>query len=310
MIMEKEELIKKVTDMVAKRLGIDENHNGGSPNKIVAGISVRHVHLKKEHINKLFGKDHKLIPLKDLSQPGQYAAREVATLLGQKLAALQNVRILGPPRNESQIELSKTDCIALGIDAPTRVSGDIKGSAPIVIVGPKGSIDLKEGAIRAERHIHINTGDAKYFKLKDRDYVDVKVNSSRGLTFNNVVVRISDDFKTEFHIDTDDANTCDLENGSLVEIVDASCIIPIDLSKAKMEMGEIIPPTIPDQSGYIKMDDLMSQIKVLNSNGSKKRSVLTASEIEEIMGRGDSINKKDYILTPQAIDYLKENKKP
>ncbi len=307
--MDKEELIKKVTDMVAQKLGIGEDQAKDIPNKIVTGVSVRHVHLKKEHIDKLFGKDYELSSLKDLSQPGQYAAKEVVTLLGQKLTALQKVRVLGPARDKSQIELSKTDSIAFEIDAPTRVSGDTKGSAPIVIVGPKGSINLKEGAIRAECHIHINTGDAKYFGLKDRDYVDIKIESARGLTFNNVVIRVSDDYKTEFHIDTDDANTCDLENGSLVEIVDASCISPIDFSKDKIEMGEIIPPAIPDQSGYIKIDDLKTRTVVSNYNGSNKRSVLAASEIEEIMSRGGSINEKDYIFTPQAIDYLKEKSK-
>ena len=212
--------------------------------KIVTGVSVRHVHLCREHLEILFGKGYILNVLRELYNPG-YACKETVTIVGPKLTAIQNVRILGPLRSKTQVELAKTDCIILGIDAPVRESGNTAGSASCVLVGPKGAVYLTEGVIRANRHLHMSTEDAEYFGIKDNQLVDVRVPGPKGLTFNNVQVRVAPDFKTEFHVDTDDGNAADLVNGSIVEIVDASCIAPLE---PQMADSDKIPPGIPDSS--------------------------------------------------------------
>lgn len=212
--------------------------------KIVTGVSVRHVHLCREHLEILFGKGYILNVLRELYNPG-YACKETVTIVGPKLTAIQNVRILGPLRSKTQVELAKTDCIILGIDAPVRESGNTAGSASCVLVGPKGAVYLTEGVIRANRHLHMSTEDAEYFGIKDNQLVDIRVPGPKGLTFNNVQVRVAPDFKTEFHVDTDDGNAADLVNGSIVEIVDASCIAPLE---PQMADSDKIPPGIPDSS--------------------------------------------------------------
>jgi putative phosphotransacetylase len=212
--------------------------------KIVCGVSVRHIHLCKEDLETLFGSGYELSVLRDLYNPG-FASKETLTVVGPKLTAIQNVRILGPLRSKTQVELAKTDCIVLGIDAPVRASGDTAGSSPCVLVGPKGAVVLKDGAIRANRHMHLSSVDAEYFGIKDNQVVDVRVGGPKGLTFNNVQVRVAPDFKTELHVDTDDGNAADIVNGTMVEIVDASCISPLSSQMADKSM---IPPSIPDSS--------------------------------------------------------------
>jgi len=310
--MDKESLVKKITNIVIEKMNIPSIDKAKPSKKIVTGVSVKHVHLTDNHIEELFGKGYKLNSLKDLSQPGQYAAKEVVTLVGSRLTALQNTRVLGPPREVSQVELAKTDCISLGVDAPTRISGNISGSAPIVIVGPKGSINLPEGAIRAERHIHMSPQDAKFFNLSDKSYVDIMVSGPRGLTFNNVIVRISPDYKTEFHVDTDDANTCDLVNGSLVEIVDASCITSLTEKAIHIsDDNEIIPPTIPDSSSYVGIDKIKKDSKLVNINTGisniLNEKILTLSEVKKLLNSKTKADLNQYLLTPLALDYLKEN---
>ena len=216
----------------------------GQGRKVVCGISVRHIHLCQEDLDTLFGKGYSLSSLRELYNPG-FAAKETLTVLGPKLTAIQNVRVLGPIRPKTQVELAKTDCIILGIDAPVRPSGDTAGSASCVLVGPKGTVYLAEGVIRANRHMHLSVDDAAYFGIKDNQLVDVRVGGPKGLTFNNVQVRVAPDFKAEFHVDTDDGNAADLVNGSLVEIVDASCVSPIGMQMAE---SNNIPPSIPDTS--------------------------------------------------------------
>ena len=212
--------------------------------RIVVGVSVRHVHLCREHLDVLFGKGYILNVLRELYNPG-YACKEAVTIVGPKLTAIQNVRILGPLRNKTQVELAKTDCIVLGIDAPVRASGDIAGSASCVLIGPRGAVYLSEGVIRANRHMHMGTEDAAYYGLKDNQLVDVRVGGPKGLTFNNVQVRVAPGFKSEFHVDTDDGNAADVVNGSLVEIVDATCVSPIPVMMVDKDK---IPPSIPDGS--------------------------------------------------------------
>jgi putative phosphotransacetylase len=287
--------------------------------KVVCGISVRHIHLCQEDLDTLFGKEYALNVLRELYNPG-FAARETLTVVGPKLTAIQNVRVLGPLRSKTQVELSKTDCIVLGIDAPVRPSGETSGSSSCVLVGPKGTVYLKEGAIRANRHMHLSVEDARYFGIKDNQVVDVRVGGPKGLTFNNVQVRVASDFKTEFHVDTDDGNAADLVNGSLVEIVDASCVSPLGMQMAE---GSMIPPSIPDASftGEISDPNLLknicsvasgqtctkdraaqeSQMQQPQTAGITTKTVITMANIDEYAGKVIEANS-DVIISPLVKD--------
>lgn len=187
--------------------------------RVPVAVSARHVHLAQKEIDILFGPGYQLTKRNDLYQPGEFAANEVVTLVGPKLRPLTNVRILGPVRDRTQVEISRTDAIFLGIQAPVRRSGDLAGSAPITLVGPKGSVTLPEGAIIANRHIHMSPVEAEKWGLKDNDEVTVRtVNSERPTIFGGVQVRVSPKFKLVMHIDTDDANAAGLQCNDEVEI--------------------------------------------------------------------------------------------
>ncbi len=186
--------------------------------KVPVGVSGRHVHLSQEDLETLFGAGYELTKMKDLSQTGQFAAEEVVTLVGSK-GVLQKVRILGPVRGQTQVEISRTDGFALGVKAPVRESGQIDGSAGVTIVGPQGAITTRQGVIIAQRHIHMSPEDAKNFGVKDKDTVDVKVDGERALTFTNVLVRVREDFVLDFHIDMDEANAANLNNKDLVTVL-------------------------------------------------------------------------------------------
>lgn len=180
--------------------------------KVTIEVSARHVHLSKEDLYTLFGLGYTLTKRNDLSQPGQFAAEETVTLVGPK-DKIEKVRILGPLRNKTQVEISKTDGYKLGISAPIRNSGDISGSAAGKLIGPKGEVDLEEGIIYAWRHIHASVEDAESLDLKDKDIISVKVEGERALTFGNVLVRVSPNFQLAFQIDTDEANAAGVVNG-------------------------------------------------------------------------------------------------
>jgi putative phosphotransacetylase len=198
-----EQLVQQIAKLVIEQLGSREVIN--SEYKVPIGISARHVHLCREHIDILFGKDYQLNKKKEL-MGGQYAAQECVTIVGTKLRAIENVRILGPERKASQVEVSKTDAIRLGIKAPIRESGKTKGSAPIAIVGPKGVVYLEEGCIVAKRHIHMSPEDATHFGVVDGQIVKVKIDNDRGGIFEEVQIRVDKTFTLEMHIDTDEAN--------------------------------------------------------------------------------------------------------
>ena len=174
---------------------------------IPVGISNRHIHLSREDLEVLFGAGYELTPLKDLSQPGQYACKETLTILGPSMRSIEGVRVLGPLRKESQVEISRTDSFTLKVKPPVRESGSLEGSAPIIIVGPKGVVSLDKGCIIANRHIHMHTDDAARFGVADGDYVDIDVPSgARRTRWFDVQVRVSPKFALEMHVDTDDAN--------------------------------------------------------------------------------------------------------
>lgn len=190
-----------------------------NPQKIPVGVSVRHVHLSQEDLETLFGPGAQLTVLRDLYQPGSYAAKETVSLIGPKMRLLERVRILGPLRKQTQVELARTDAIFLGVDAPVRLSGDIAGSAPISIVGPKGVVQLKEGCIRAMRHIHMNPQEAAFFELKNGDKVKLRVSGPTAVTFENVIIRIDEGLKLEVHLDTDEGNVADIHCNQDIEII-------------------------------------------------------------------------------------------
>ncbi|QSX08930.1 phosphate propanoyltransferase [Alkalibacter rhizosphaerae] len=181
-------------------------------------MSNRHIHLSPEDLETLFGANYELTPMKDLSQPGQYACEEKVDVSGPK-GTIKGVRILGPTRPQTQLEISVSDSYALGIKPPVRDSGDIADSPGIKIDGPKGSVEIGQGAIVASRHIHMHTDDAKEFGLKDKDEVQVQVGGKRGLIFSNVLVRVSDKYALEMHVDVEEGNAAGVSNGQLVEIL-------------------------------------------------------------------------------------------
>jgi acetate kinase len=191
------------------------------PVQVPVAISARHVHLTQETLEQLFGADYQLRVRSPLLQLGQYAAEETVVLVGPR-GRLSTVRIVGPTRSEDQVELSRTDAINLGVDAPVRESGDLSGTPGIVIEGPVGKVTLERGVICALRHIHMSAADAAALGIQDQDRVSVKVlTSDRKLTFSDIVVRVSPVYRLELHLDADEGNAAGLHPGDdtvLVEI--------------------------------------------------------------------------------------------
>lgn len=187
---------------------------------IPVGVSNRHIHLTAADVEILFGKGYELQPMKELSQPGQYACKEQLTLVGPSMRAIEKVRVLGPVRKATQVEISRTDSYTLKVKAPVRESGKIADSAPITIVGPKGVISIPEGCIIANRHIHMSPEDGRHFGVSDGEYVDVEVDDGERRTkWYDVQVRVHPDFRLEMHVDTDDANAVGLPCGGKVRLV-------------------------------------------------------------------------------------------
>jgi propanediol utilization protein len=177
------------------------------------------MHITQENLERLFGPGYQLTKLRDLNQPGEFAANETLTVVGPKRRLFESIRILGPVRKITQVELSYTDGIYLGLDLPYRLSGDIAGSAPLILIGPKGVLHLSEGAIRAARHIHINPQDSQRLGLENGQKVSVRTVGPASVAFNEVIVREAANLKLEMHIDTDEANAAGLRCGDPVELV-------------------------------------------------------------------------------------------
>ena len=187
-------------------------------NSIPVGISNRHIHLSQADLKTLFGAEYQLTKTKDLSQPMQYACKETLIIAGPK-GAIEKVRILGPVRSESQVEILQADCFKLGITAPVRLSGDLQGTPGITLIGPKGSILLSKGLVIAQRHIHMTLEDAKSFGVTDGDQITIQIDGLRGGTYSNVVIRANNTSALEFHIDTEEANAMHLASTSKIIIV-------------------------------------------------------------------------------------------
>ena len=182
------------------------------------GVSNRHIHLDRKDMDILFGQDSELTFKKGLGQPGQYACEETVTLHGPK-GELSRVRVLGPLRSESQVEISVTDGFALGVRPPIRESGKLAGTPGVTIVGPKGTIEKDTGTIAALRHIHLTPEDAQRMGVRDKQMVKVEIGGLRGGIFHNVLIRVSEQFAPEMHIDVDEANAFGVKNGDRAYII-------------------------------------------------------------------------------------------
>jgi len=205
-------------EQIVRQVVLGLTQPGGGQRELVVSISARHCHLTDEHVEILFGPGHKLTAEKPLYQDGFYAAAETVMVVGPRRRMLPNVRILGPTRPASQVELAFTDAISLGIDVPVRASGKIEGTPGCVLVGPKGVVDLKQGVIRAERHVHMSLEDAARYGVKNGDRMSLRIHSNCSVIFENLLVRADETSKLEVHIDTDEGNAADLENARKCEL--------------------------------------------------------------------------------------------
>lgn len=186
--------------------------------KVPVGISNKHLHLSRADLEILFGEGAQLTKKNDLKQPGQYAAEECVEIVGPK-ASFKSVRVIGPLRKETQVELSMTDCRMLGVKAPLRLSGDLKGTPGVKLIGPAGELELDYGVMVAQRHIHLNDEQAGEAGVSDRQIVSVKIPGKRDIIFGNVICRCGDAHEAEFHIDTDEGNAAGASNELMVEII-------------------------------------------------------------------------------------------
>lgn len=186
--------------------------------QVPVGISVRHIHLSRADVDRLFGRNYQLTPKKKLSQPGQYACEECLDVIGPK-GELKKVRILGPERSASQIELAQTDCRNIGIAAPVRSSGKTAGTPGVTLRGPLGEVTIPEGVIIADRHLHMSEAEAAAFGLKDGDHVSIQIDGEKPGVMGNVLVRAGSAHKLDLHIDTDDGNAFLLKQGQLVTVL-------------------------------------------------------------------------------------------
>lgn len=186
--------------------------------KVNIGLSNKHVHLSQEHLDILFGQGHQLIPTKDLVQPGQFAAEEKVDIVGPK-KTLTGIRVLGPVRAETQVELALTDARTIGIKAPVRESGKLDGTPGCKLVGPCGEVELDHGVIAALRHVHLNDAQAEEAGVKDGDWVSIKIEGERGLIFDNVLVRAGAKHEKEVHLDTDEGNAAGCGPDAVCEII-------------------------------------------------------------------------------------------
>ncbi|KEO84212.1 propanediol utilization protein [Tumebacillus flagellatus] len=187
--------------------------------QIPVGVSARHVHLSQEHLTALFGAGARLHPKKPLSQPGQFASEEKVDVRGPR-GTIQNVRVLGPVRPETQLEISKTDALKLGLQPPVRESGRLEQTPGITVIGPQGQVTLTQGVIVAKRHVHFSPEDARRYGVRDGQSLTLRTTGERGLIFENVTARVSPKYKLDFHLDTDEANAAGLQSGDEAEMIE------------------------------------------------------------------------------------------
>jgi len=274
--------------IVSKITGYGYNTVNDKP--VPLGVSNRHVHLSAADLETLFGAGYQLTPIKDLSQPGQYAAKECVTIVGAK-GAIENVRILGPVRKQTQVEIMRGDCFKLGASAPVRESGVLASSAPITIVGPKGSVYCKEGLIVAKRHIHMTPNDAAVYGVKDGEIISCRVNGERGIVFDNVVIRVSDKYALEAHLDMDEANCADLKNGDSLFVITNTLGAKQDINK---------PAAVPS----VAKEEAKPSKPVIRHPAV---SLVTEEIIRAAANRGETVYvTEDALFTPLAKDAISQ----
>lgn len=208
-----------VRQAVYAKMGRKAPRVAQAPNPLVVNISARHCHLTPEAVEALFGPGYELTPMKWLYQEGQYAAKESVTLVGPRSRVISNLRILGPCRSLNQVELAYTDAISLGFDIPLRSSGSIEGTPGCMLMGPKGFFEMKQGVIRALRHVHMHPDDAAFYGVKGGDDMKLRIGGPCGLTLDKMLVRVDPSFKLEVHIDTDEGNACNLLPDTPCELI-------------------------------------------------------------------------------------------
>jgi putative phosphotransacetylase len=211
-----EHLVRKA---VYQRLRRPLPRSAAAPRALVVSVSARHCHLSDEAVAALFGTGHRLTPMRDLLQPGQFAAEETVTLLGPRSRVIPNLRVLGPRRGQCQVELSYSDAVALGFDLPTRLSGDLDGTPGCMLMGPAGFFELRRGVVRALRHVHMSPTDAAFHGVADGNDVRLVVGGDCAVTLEKIRVRVHPDFVLEVHVDTDEGNACNLRPETPCELV-------------------------------------------------------------------------------------------
>jgi len=275
-----ENLVQKIVEEVLQQILKNQSsppHDG----KIPIGVSARHVHLAQAEVEQLFGENYQLTPKFELSQPGQFAAEETVVIAGPK-GSIERVRILGPARSLSQVEVSWTDAMKLGLKPPLRISGDIQGSSPVTLIGPKGSVVLNEGLIIAQAHIHMSPADSARFQVVDGQSVQIKVEGIRPIILSNVVIRVSERYRLEMHIDTDEANAGLIQQGTLAEIVHHQVSEPMITVK---EQSPVVQK-VEQPSVYHYDKKLLSQIEVLDIDAQEivvpKKTIVTALAYDKL----------------------------
>lgn len=213
-----ESVLKLLMEAVQANLTSTQVNADADSSEIPVGVSNRHLHLSQPDMNILFGQGYQMTKMKDLSQPGQYACKETVTICGPN-GAIEKVRILGPARSKTQVEILAGDCFKLGVVSQARLSGDLQGTPGITIIGPKGSVQTQEGLIVAQRHIHMTPQDAQHFGVCDGQMVSIQFHGPRGGIYNNVAVRANDASALECHIDTEEANAMNVNSLSKVKLI-------------------------------------------------------------------------------------------
>ncbi len=213
--MDRAAVERLVREVVLRKLA--EKSQPGQPH-LVVHASARHMHVSREDLDQLFGPGHELTVDRPLYQEGNFAAKETVTLIGPRSRLISNLRILGPLRSRTQVELAFTDAVSLGLDVPIRLSGDLDGTPGAVLMGPHGVAELKDGVIRAAMHVHMGPGDAAHYGVQHGDEMKLRVGGDAGLTFERVRVRVGKDFRLDVHMDTDEANACGLHLTKDIEL--------------------------------------------------------------------------------------------
>jgi len=276
-----QELIQKIIARVLAKItgySLQRMH----PKPIPVGVSNRHLHLSATDLETLFGTGYRLQRFRDLRQPGQFAAVETVNIAGPK-GCLEKVRVLGPVRNKTQVEISRTDSYKLGLNPPVRESGDLNESCGVSLTGPCGSVYLNEGLIIARRHIHMSPADAGDYGVKDGDNVQVAIAGERSLVFDRTIVRVDPDFRLELHLDTDEANAAGVDGQSLFYLLTA------------------VPQTTPATNSQGNENRLRKNEK------SQEVSLITDEAVREAgKNKTKLMATKDTIITPLARDTIKE----